>query len=38
MADSPTPRYATLGMNETKPDVLDGARGSHPVENVFIMI
>lgn len=38
MADSPTPRYATLGTNETKPEVLDGTRGSHPVENVFIMI
>lgn len=38
MADSPTPRYATLGTNETKPDVLDGTRGSHPVENVFIML
>lgn len=37
MADSPTLRYAALGTNETKPDVLDGIQGSHPIENVFIM-
>lgn len=38
MADSPTLRYAALGTNETKPDVLDGIQGSHPIENVFIML
>lgn len=38
MADSPTLRYAALGANKTKPDVLDAIPESHPVENVFIML
>lgn len=38
MADSPTLRYAALGTNETKPDVLDGIQGGHPIENVFITL
>lgn len=38
MADSKTLRYAALGTNETKPDVLDGIPGAHPIENVFIML
>lgn len=38
MADSATLRYAALGTNETKPHFLDRILGSHPIENVFIML
>lgn len=31
-------RYAALGTDETKPDVIDEIQGSHPIETVFIML